>query len=79
MLLSKRSYLILGNTAMLLGGLGVLIGFIAIATNIEPEMFKKVIGQALAVSFTTLLYGFLVKIPCYLIEQKIQTRIEQLD
>lgn len=79
LLTSKRAYITLGNTAMLTGWLGVVIGIVAIASNVEPEVFKDVIGPATAVCMLTLLYALLLKVPCYLIEQKLLNELEVLD
>lgn len=76
---SKRAFVTLGNTAMLCGYLGVVIGLIAMASNIEPEVFKKVFGPAAAVCLLTMLYALLIKLPCYLSEQKIQHKLEDLE
>lgn len=71
LLSAKRMFVTLGNVAMWCGFFGVIIGSIAMASSIEPEIFTKVIGPATAVCLLTLLYGMLIKIPCYLAEQKI--------
>jgi hypothetical protein len=51
---------------MLIGWLGFIIGLIAIASNVQSEVFNDVIGPASAVSLLPLLYAFLLKIPCKL-------------
>lgn len=76
LLSSKRAFITLGNTAMLTGWLGFFIGLIAISSNMEPEVFKDAIGPAMAVCLLTVLYAYILKIPCYLIEQKIQHQLE---
>lgn len=69
---AKHGFTVLGNSSMLLGYLGVIIGFVAISNHINAETFSKVIGPALAVSLLTLLYALFVKVLCYAAEQKIQ-------
>ena len=78
LLSAKRMYSTLGNTAMWTGFIGVIIGAIAIASNIQTDIFHKVIGPALAVCLLTLFYATVLKIPCYLAEQKIQFKIDNL-
>lgn len=72
---AKHVFSVMGNASVWLGALGTVIGWVAISTNIEPETFKDVIGNAFAVSLLTALYAFIVKILCYVGEQKIQHRI----
>lgn len=79
LLSAKRMFITFGNVALLCGGFGVVIGAIAIASNMEPEAFAKVIGPALSVCLLTLLYALIIKIPCYLAEQKILHKLENLD
>lgn len=79
LLSSKLGYKTLGTSAILSGWLGVIIGLVAIASSIKPEIFKDAIGPASAVCLLTILYAYLLKIPCYLVEQKIQNKLEQLN
>lgn len=79
LLSSQLGYKTLGTSAILSGWLGVIIGLVAIASSIKPEIFKDAIGPASAVCLLTILYAYLLKIPCYLVEQKIQNKLVQLN
>jgi len=63
-----------GNTAVFLGIFTTLIGWVAMASNIDATEFSGVFGPAFAVSVLTLLYGTMMKILCYTAEQKIRFR-----
>lgn len=63
-----KMFNVMGNTAMLMGWFGVVAGAIAMASNIEPEIFKDVIGPATAVCLLTLLYALVIKAACYVAE-----------
>lgn len=71
---SKRVFAVLGNTAMWCGVITTLIGWVAIASNISPEEFSSVIGPAFAVSLLTLYYGAILKLLCYVAEQRIEAK-----
>lgn len=70
---SKRVFSVLGNSSVLLGFFMTLLGWIAMASNIDD---MRAFGPALAVSLLTLLYGMGIKVICYVAEQKIQTLSE---
>lgn len=70
---SKRVFLVLGNSGILLGIFMTLIGWVAMGSNIDDV---TVIGTAFAVSILTLIYGIALKMLCYVAEQKIQTLSE---
>lgn len=61
-----------GNTAIYAGIFTTMIGWVAIAGNINAEEFGKMFGPAFAVSILTLMYGVGFKLICYTAEQKIQ-------
>lgn len=65
----------MAKSAMILGWFGVVTGCIAIASNVEPEVFSQVIGPATAVCLLTLLYALIVKAFCFLAELKIQSQV----
>lgn len=60
-----------GNSGLWLGGIGTIIGAIAIGSNMEPASFGQHFGPAFAVCVLTLLYTFCFKVICYVAEQKI--------
>ena len=63
-----KMFNVMGNSAMLMGWFGVVAGAIAMASNIEPEIFKDVIGPATAVCLLTLMYALIMKAFCYVAE-----------
>jgi chemotaxis protein MotA len=75
LLCAKKVFNLLGNMNMLMGWIGLVIGAIAIASNIEPEVFSIAIGPALAVCFLTVFYALIVKALCYAAEAKIQFKL----
>ncbi|BDX06320.1 hypothetical protein MACH26_18410 [Planctobacterium marinum] len=69
---AKHVYRMLGNCSLWLGTMGMVLGAVAIATNIEPEAFSDAFGPAFAVATLTMLYALILKVFCYIGEQKIQ-------
>jgi flagellar motor component MotA len=72
---AKQLYTTFGNMNMLMGCIGVVIGAIAMASNIEAKVFSQVFGPAFAVCVLPLLYALLIKTLCYGAEAKIQFKI----
>jgi hypothetical protein len=72
---AKQLYTTFGNMNMLMACIGVVIGAIAIASNIEAKVFSQVFGPAFAVCVLPLLYALLIKTLCYGAEAKIQFKI----
>ncbi len=66
---SERIFNILGNVSLWLGGAMTVIGWVAIGSNLDDVSF---FGVAFAVSILTFLYALLVKIVCYVSEQKLR-------
>lgn len=58
-----------GNLALGIGIIGVVVGWIAMANNMDDMMH---FGPALQVSLLTLLYAILLKLPCYLAESTLR-------
>jgi chemotaxis protein MotA len=75
---AKQVFNTFGNMNMLMGWIGVIIGAIAMASNIESEVFSQVFGPAFAVFLLTLFYALLIKTLCYGAEAKIQFKIINL-
>jgi len=75
---AKHIFTTFGNMNMLMGWIGVIIGAIAMASNIESEVFSHTFGPAFAVCVLTLLYALLIKALCYAAEAKIQFKIINL-
>ncbi|WP_372770648.1 hypothetical protein [Pseudoalteromonas sp.] len=72
---SKRVFAVLGNVAIGCGGITTLIGWVAIGSNISAEEFSSIIGPAFAVSILTLYYGAILKMICYVAEQRIASKM----
>lgn len=72
---AKHVFTTFGNMNMMMGWIGVIIGAIAMSSNIESEEFGHVFGPAFAVCLLTLFYGLLIKALCYAAESKIQFKI----
>lgn len=69
--LYQASLRTMSSVAITAGWVGVLIGAVAMASNIEPEEFTQVFGPAFAVCILTILYGYIVKIFCTLAEAQL--------
>jgi hypothetical protein len=72
---AKQLFTTFGNMNMLMGCIGVVIGAIAIASNVEAKVLSQVFGPAFAVCVLPLLYALLIKTLCYGAEAKIQFKI----
>ena len=72
---SQHVFNTFGNCALWLGGIGLIIGFIAIGGSLNAEDFAKVIGPAMAIAMTTILYALFIKTLCYVAAQKVSTLI----
>lgn len=73
-LAAQRFAKVTGDTSILLGIIGTLIAFIAIATNIQPERFSEVFGQAFAVSMICPLYAVIFKVILFTMDKRIENR-----
>lgn len=60
-----------GNSVMYLSAIFTLVGAVAIASNVKAEVFGEVFGPAFAVCVLVLFYGFMLKLLCYVAEQRI--------
>lgn len=60
-----------GNSGVYLGVIYTLVGAVAMASNIEAEVFNEVFGPAFAVCILTLFYSLMLKLLCYVAEQRI--------
>lgn len=66
-----------GNSALYLGFITSIIGWVAMGANIKAYEFTEVFGSAFAVSILTIMYALILKLVCYIAEQKIQFRYLQ--
>ena len=62
----------IGKSAVLMGWFGVIIGAVAMASDIDKTEFADVIGPATAVCLLTLLYGYALNIVCFSASSRIQ-------
>lgn len=69
--LYQASLSTMSQVAVTAGWLGVLIGAVAMASNIEPQHFSQVFGPAFAVCILTILYGYIVKAFCILADAQL--------
>ncbi len=68
-------YRLIGNLCLLLGILGIFIGWSAMA-HFEWEVGKQ-LGAAMAISILTLLYAIIGKIPLYAAEKRCELLLQQ--
>lgn len=72
LIISKQVFSMFGNINLWVGAAMTLLGWVAIGSNLDdPSSF----GPAFAVSVLTLLYAMLIKIVCYVAEQKLQYKL----
>lgn len=62
----------IGNSAVMMGWFGVLLGAIAMASHITKDSFADVFGPATAVCLLTIFYGYAIKIVCFTATQRIK-------
>ena len=63
---------VMGNSAVILGILGTLIGGVFILHNLEDVAD---LPPALGIAIITLLYGLVIKVWCYPAARKIESRM----
>ncbi|MCC2604414.1 hypothetical protein [Planctobacterium marinum] len=74
---AKHVYTILGNSSLWLGFMGLVIGGVAIAIDVNEIIEHQMLGPAIGISILTFMYGLIPKVICYIGEQKIQHLIIQ--
>jgi hypothetical protein len=72
-LISRRVFIVLGNSGVILGVFITLIGWTAMGANMTD---LSSFGTAFSFSILGLMYGIALKIVCYVAEKKIQTLSE---
>jgi hypothetical protein len=72
-LLSRRVFIVLGNSGVILGLFITLIGWTAMGANMTD---LSSFGTAFSFSILGLMYGIALKMVCYVAEKKIQTLSE---
>ena len=72
--ISQQVFTMLGNISLWLGGAMTVMGWIAIASNLDDIAAFQ---YAFAVSILTVLYAMLIKVLCYFAAQRIQFKLLQ--
>ena len=72
-LISRRVFIVLGNSGVILGVFITLIGWTAMGANMND---LSSFGTAFSFSILGLMYGIALKMVCYVAEKKIQTLSE---
>lgn len=65
-------YNVTGNSAILLGAVMTLIGWIAMGSSLPADEFAITFGPAFAVSILTMVLGIMIKIICHVAEERIR-------
>ena len=75
---AAKTFSVIGTSAIWLGASATFIGWVAMGANIEAEEFSTVIGPAFAVSILTVIYGVITKVFCYVAEQKVLYKMQNV-
>ena len=62
----ERTISLTGDAAVLVGWLGFLIGLVLMAGNLKNLLANDAIGPAFGVAFLTVLYGYFLKLVCFM-------------
>lgn len=73
---SQQVFIMLGNISLWLGGAMTVLGWIAIASNLDDI---SAFQYAFAISILTILYAMLVKILCYFAAQRLEFKLLQAE
>lgn len=74
--ISQQVFTMLGNISLWLGGAMTVMGWIAIASNLDDI---SAFQYAFAVSILTVLYALLIKVLCYFAAQRIEFKLLQTE
>ena len=55
-----------GNAAVKIGWIGFLIGLVLMSGSLNDLLAKEMIGPAFGVAFLTVLYGYFIKLVCFM-------------
>ena len=61
-----RTISLTGDAAVIIGWLGFLIGLVLMAGNLKDLLANDAIGPAFSVAFLTVLYGYFLKLVCFM-------------
>ena len=62
----ERTISLTGDAAVIVGWLGFLIGLVLMAGNLKNLLANDTIGPAFSVAFLTVLYGYFLKLVCFM-------------
>ena len=62
----ERTISLTGDAAVIVGWLGFLIGLVLMAGNLKNLLANDAIGPAFGVAFLTVLYGYFLKLVCFM-------------
>ena len=62
----ERTISLTGDAAVIIGWLGFLIGLVLMAGNLKDLLANDAIGPAFSVAFLTVLYGYFLKLICFM-------------
>ncbi len=62
----ERTISLTGDAAVIIGWLGFLIGLVLMAGNLKNLLANDAIGPAFSVAFLTVLYGYFLKLVCFM-------------
>ena len=62
----ERTISLTGDAAVIIGWLGFLIGLVLMAGDLKNLLANDAIGPAFSVAFLTVLYGYFLKLVCFM-------------
>ena len=62
----ERTISLTGDAAVIVGWLGFLIGLVLMAGNLKNLLANDAIGPAFSVAFLTVVYGYFLKLVCFM-------------
>ena len=62
----KRTISLTGDAAVIIGWLGFIIGLVLMAGDLKNLLANDAIGPAFSVAFLTVLYGYFLKLVCFM-------------
>ena len=62
----ERTISLTGDAAVIVGWLGFLIGLVLMAGDLKNLLANDLIGPAFGVAFLTVLYGYFLKLVCFM-------------
>ena len=64
--LDERTISLTGDAAVIVGWLGFLIGLVLMAGDLKNLLANDAIGPAFSVAFLTVVYGYFLKLVCFM-------------